>query len=428
MSAKIIKLDVQNVMRIKAVHIEPEQNVVIVGGRNAQGKTSVLDSIAMAAGGQKLCPSHPIRDGEDEAKIALTLGDLHVTRTFRREPNGTIRSALTVKGVDGKAVKAPQATLDALIGRLTFDPLEFARMSPAAARETLRELVGLDVEQLEVDLRRAYEDRTRAGQEKRATQAVVDALPLPEPRIAPVEITAEAAQMREAVEAQRKLEGLKGEIARREADRVRLAERSGELKAQRAAIDLDLSNIHQRISDVTGALGTLELERLAVEIPDTSEIEARINAASEHNRRASEIDRAAREYERVSAEAVEKAERWKALDAEHARIEFEIKRRTEAVQYPIEGLELRRDGVYFNGVPFSQASRAERIKVSLAMGIAMNSDLGVLLIRDGSVLDAESLKTVAALAQEHDFQFWIEMARGYEGESGAIIIEDGAVV
>ncbi len=63
----------------------------------------------------------------------------------------------------------------------------------------------------------------------------------------------------------------------------------------------------------------------------------------------------------------------------------------------------------------------------MAMGVAMHNGLGILLIRDGSVLDEDSMTMLAKLAGEHNMQFWIEMARGYEDVAGAVVIEDGCV-
>ena len=64
MSIKINQLVAENVKRIKAVKIEPTQNgLTIIGGKNNQGKTSVLDSIAYALGGEKYCPTQPNREG-----------------------------------------------------------------------------------------------------------------------------------------------------------------------------------------------------------------------------------------------------------------------------------------------------------------------------------------------------------------------------
>ena len=59
---KINKLEIENVKRIKAVRLKPAQNgLTVIGGNNNQGKTSVLDSIAWALGGEKYRPSEAAR-------------------------------------------------------------------------------------------------------------------------------------------------------------------------------------------------------------------------------------------------------------------------------------------------------------------------------------------------------------------------------
>ena len=99
----------------------------------------------------------------------------------------------------------------------------------------------------------------------------------------------------------------------------------------------------------------------------------------------------------------------------------------ENAALPVAGLTFADDvGVKFGGVPFSQLSGAERLKVSLAMGIALNPSLRVLLIRDGSLLDEDNLKVVAEMAERHDMQVWIE--RVGKGEECSVVLEDGCVV
>ena len=64
MSMKINKLEIENVKRIKAVKVEPKANgLTVIGGNNNQGKTSVLDSIAWALGGERYKPSQATREG-----------------------------------------------------------------------------------------------------------------------------------------------------------------------------------------------------------------------------------------------------------------------------------------------------------------------------------------------------------------------------
>ena len=88
-------------------------------------------------------------------------------------------------------------------------------------------------------------------------------------------------------------------------------------------------------------------------------------------------------------------------------------------------MELREDGVYLNGLPFEQASGAVKIKTSVALGIKMNPELKVLIIRDGSLLDANSMKTIETMADENDAQIWIE--RVGDKDKNAILIVDGEV-
>ena len=83
---KIVELKSENFKRLQAVHIEPDGNVVQITGRNAQGKSSVLDVIHSTLGGKDCCPSKPIRKGQKSAKNTLKLSggeELTVVRTFQ---------------------------------------------------------------------------------------------------------------------------------------------------------------------------------------------------------------------------------------------------------------------------------------------------------------------------------------------------------
>src|SRR5659263_55539 len=161
---KIIKLTAENVKRLKAVEITPDGTVQVITGRNAQGKTSVLDAIWLALGGGAASKStlKPIRDGEDHASVRLDLGDLVVSRTWTGD-----KTALTVTAADGARYTSPQGVLDALIGRLSFDPLEFTRLSARDQVTALLDLVNLDVDldTLAHQRQSAYAARTEIGRQ-----------------------------------------------------------------------------------------------------------------------------------------------------------------------------------------------------------------------------------------------------------------------
>ena len=107
--------------------------------------------------------------------------------------------------------------------------------------------------------------------------------------------------------------------------------------------------------------------------------------------------------------------------------EIDERKRAElaAAEFPVAGLGFDDDGVLLNDLPFSQASSAEKLRVSVAMGLAMNPRLRVLLIRDGSLLDEESLGIIQEMAEKSDAQIWIE--RVGEGAECQVIIEDGSI-
>src|SRR3990172_5374450 len=136
---KIIELQSENIERLKAVRIKPDGSLVQSTGKNGAGKTSVLDSITMALAGGDVIPEKPIREGENKAKIVVDLGDIKVTRTW----TGNDKTYLAVETKEGAKYPSPQALLDILTGKLSFDPLEFARMEPNKQVETLRQLVGI---------------------------------------------------------------------------------------------------------------------------------------------------------------------------------------------------------------------------------------------------------------------------------------------
>jgi hypothetical protein len=154
---------------------------------------------------------------------------------------------------------------------------------------------------------------------------------------------------------------------------------------------------------------------------DPAPIRQRIADAEGTNAKA----RANAERARVAAELEEARARAGALTALIDALDADKAMQLAEAKFPVEGLAFDEGGVRLNGVPFSQASAAEQLRVSVAMGLAMNPRLRVLLIRDGSLLDDDSLALVAAMAAESDAQVWME--RVGDGAECSVVIEDGAV-
>lgn len=187
---RIIKLQAENVKRLKAVEITPDGNLQVIAGRNAQGKSSVLDAIWFALGGgaAQRSTARPVRDGEDHASVVLDLGDMVVTRTWTGD-----KTALKVESPEGAVFRSPQTLLDGLIGRLSFDPLAFSQQDEKTQLAELLTLVELPFDPAQLDEQRSqlYAERTDIGHESVSLRAQLDAMPptLPGTPDAPIAIT-----------------------------------------------------------------------------------------------------------------------------------------------------------------------------------------------------------------------------------------------
>lgn len=401
---KIISLETTNYKRAKHVQIvpDPDGNLVIVAGKNGQGKSSVLDSIAAALGGanSKTTPK-PIRDGEDRAQIVLETEDLTVTRVFT--PSG---SRLTLTSKDGAKYPKAQAKLDELVGKLSLDPLAFTLLDDKKQLQQLLDLVELpfNPEQLEAERKQVFEERTavnRRAKEFESALAQFGELPadLPTTEVSVAELLGEY----------RSLESAQQERARYLTDLNESRYKVEELERQLAAA-------RKHLADVTEAIGNM---------PDnTADLEAlrgKIDGAEETNR----LVRKAQERGSLEFQYDATKEQAAKLTAKLEQIAKTKADGLAAAKFPVDGLGFTEDGVTYQGQPFKQASSAEQIRVSMAMAIALNPALRVIRIADGSLLDADSLALVEKTAREHDMQVWLEVV-GDDIENAYTII-DGEV-
>lgn len=411
----IIQLGVENFKRIKAVEIRPDGAVQIIEGRNAQGKTSVLDAIASALGGKKLSPDRPVRDGEKHAEVSVDLGD----KVVRRKWTADGKSTLTVEGKRGETFKSPQTLLDELIGDLSFDPLAFLRSDKHAQAAMLRQIAGLDTTLLDGQRQTAYDKRTEAARAWKAEVARLDAMPEVDAPDDPVSVKALLTELDRAEQLGREWEAVRRKSKEIERDLIaaqayeRQAKQELE-RARRARDDVELKLI--------AAKEAAEAQPFSLG-GDPLEIRDRLNDAEATNEKVRAKKARAEQTRRTASAHAEYVKHERAIEEIDAR-KAEL---LAGARFPVPGLSIDGNTPTFNGVPLAQASGAEQLRVSLAVAGALNPKLKVLLVRDGSLLDSESLKLVAEWAEQNGAQLWIE--RVADGPSGAgVLIEDGQVV
>ena len=411
---KVIRLSASNVLRLKAVEVEPAGTVQIVAGKNGAGKSSLLNALYLAlAGGQASREiTKPVREGEEWAEVQLDLGSLIVTRTW--DDKG--KTTLTVKAADGGNYKSPQTLLDQLIGKLSFDPLAFTRLSAREQREALLDLLGLDFTEADAERQRLYDLRTDTGRRAHAFGEVPKLL-----KGAPIdEVSASSIldRIRAASDLESKARSFDRQIQEREQRIELILSRLEDLRSQIASLEDEATGHKNSIAQLTDARNGLP------EPEDGAALQAELAQVEDRNK-------AARDNRRI----LEAAEQQNALQEEYAafgrQIEGLDRAKADAIaaaEMPVAGLGFDESGVTFGGVPFGQASSAEQIRVSLAMAMALNPTLRVIRIMDGSLLDSDSMAAIRAAAEEHDVQVWIEVVGDGDGDPATIVIDDGEIV
>lgn len=411
--AKIIKLVSENVKRLVAVEIDPAGNVIVVGGRNAQGKSSVLDSIEMALRGKSAICDEPVHRGAEKGQIVCHLDNGLVVKKIITKAGG---ATLTVTNADGSAkYSSPQTMLDALVGKLTFDPLDFMRMRPKERLDTLKELVGLDFSQIDATRKSLYDDRTLAGRDVSGREGQIERMPQYDGVPAKeVSINHLVEQLNAANVENQKCERAAAELGRARQNKGLCA--SAVEQAQRA-----LAAAEKALADASKELAMREAAYDAMSIIDISPIQAQIDSADEINRKV----RANSNRQELRRSFASKKREYDRLTQEIGEIDQKKAQMLAGAKFPVQGLSFSDSGVLYNDLPFEQASQAEKLRVSIAMGLALNPELRVILVRDASLLDDENMEIIAEMAKEFDAQVWLE--RVGEGKECSVVIEDGHV-
>lgn len=455
--SRVIKLAASNVLRLTAVEITPEGDLVIVGGPNGAGKSSVLNCIAMALGGSKLVPDQPIHGDASEGSVEVDLGEFTVVRRFRRdrpacnceqliENNvqmhqltcasrtawGETRSSLVVKTKDNATYGSPQAMLDKLVSKLSFDPLDFSTMREEDQYGVLKSLVKLDTSVLDQSRKVAYDRRTEANREVGRLKATFEAftwfkdVPADEVSISAISDQMLVAQQKERVyvDLERARDAAVDDDKRLEHEARDLARTIDALTTALKEKNDKLNEINeQRVKQQQFIADTKAKAEIAkAEIPDMQNLRQQVKAAEETNEKVrANKTRTIVEGQLNAAKtaAAQYEQQIEQIDAEKAKQLAELK-------FPIDGLSFGDGKVLYNNLPLKQASTAEQLRISVAIGIAVHPELKVLLIRRGSDLDSKSLAAVAEQATASGTQIWLErVAESKDGVS--VMIEDGHV-
>lgn len=420
---RIVSLTAENFKRLVAVDIKPDGRMVPITGRNKQGKTSVLDAIQAACDRASVDQSRLIRDGATEANLTLDLGEIVVRRRITEKGD-----RLSVESAEGAQFKSPQTMLDQFFGKIGFDPHMFLRMDDKAQVAQLKQIaqVDVDIDELEGQARSAFDKRTNVNREAKvkrsAANAITVATGLPDEPIddsamldrlqAANDHNAEIETRKERrTSAQQRIADHRASAERFDNEAAELRRRAEELEQQANKTRATADELEQRLAEAGALPEPIDVAGIRVELEHARQVNQKIQTRE----RRREIEA---EAERLEAEAEELS---KQIDEKRQAIAAAIGR----AKMPVQGLGFADGIVTFNGLPFNQASGAEQLQVSFAIAKAANPTLRVVLLRDASLLDDESLAQLEEMAKDGDYQVWLERVDG-SGKVG-FYIEDGAL-
>ncbi|MCI7102249.1 MAG: AAA family ATPase [Faecalibacterium sp.] len=418
MSVKIMALEAENVKRIKAVALTPSPTgLTIVGGNNNQGKTSVLDALAWALGGDRFRPDAAQRDGAvAPAHLRVKLSNGVVVE--RKGKNST----LTVTDPTGR--RSGQQLLNAFIEPLALDLPRFMEASDKEKADILLRIIGIGTElhTRDLEIKALYDKRTFTGQlaaqKKHFAEELISYPDAPE----------EPVSASDLIRQQQEILARNGENQRKRQQLDKLIDEKNQLKFTLRDLDEKIEDLKEEYKQTQAKFADLEKQifqarKSAAQLQDesTAELEASIRDIEETNRKV----RANLEKSRAEDEAAQYASDYDKLTEAITRKRADRMALLNGADLPLPELSVEDGALTYKGKHWRDMSGSDQLRVAAAIVRRLNPDCGFVLLDKLEQMDMTTLQEFSAwLEAEHLQAIATRVSTGSECQ---IIIEDGMV-
>lgn len=411
-SVKINSLELENVKRIRAVALEPSASgLTVIGGDNNQGKTSVLDTIAWALGGDRYKPTNPTRDGSTippRIKIELSNG-LIVERTGKN-------SALKVTDPNGR--KSGQQLLNSFIEELALNLPKFMEATDREKANTLLQIIGVGdrLAQLERKETETYNRRRVVGQEADRKKKYAQELPhypdAPKEPVSPMEL----------IQRQQAILAVNGENQRKRQKAAQLQHQKEQLEASVADAEQRLAQLREQLALATADCETAQMSAADLQDQSTEQIEQDLLNIESINIKV----RANSDRERAEQEAQRYQQQYDDLTGELERTRQAKADLLNGVKLPLPGLSVENGVLTYKGKQWDGMSGSDQLKVATAIVRSLNPQCGFVLIDKLEQMDLKTLQEFGVWLQNENLQ--AIATRVSRGSECTIIIEDGQAI
>lgn len=410
-SIKINKLEIENVKRIKAVKIEPTASgLTIVGGNNNQGKTSVLDSIAWALGGEKYRPSQPQREGSTippTLHIVLNNG-LIVERKGKNS---------SLKVTDPSGNKGGQQLLNEFVEQLALDLPKFMEASGGEKAQTLLKIIGVgdQLAVLDKQEKELYNRRLAIGQIADQKKKFADEQPYyPD---APKELVSPS----ELIRQQQEILARNGENQKK---REQVEKYKNAVFFTRQSVDSmreQLEEEEKKLKEAEENLRIAQMNAQDLQDESTAELEASIANIEEINHKV----RANLDKDKAEEDALDYKNQYAELTEQINKTRQDKTDLLSSAELPLPELSVKDGELVYKGQQWDNMSGSDRLKVSTAIVRKLNPKCGFVLLDKLEQMDLQTLNEFGEWLKQEGLQ--AIATRVSTGDECSIIIEDGYV-
>lgn len=465
---KIVQFRARGFMRLEAAGIDVDLNGnhLVLSGPNGSGKSSCLDALWSALGGKptKDLPE-PIHQGESKASVCLVLKD-RAGQTMNVERVWTEKSTrVVITAPDGSRLQKPQELLDSLIDSYSLDPGKFLRLRPQDQVDEVLRTLGVvpPVDQVEEitgekfparpdESASAYLERGAADEtglfycrrrdahrelaRKEAAiaeqHALVDRLGGPvksgEKQTSAAAILEEIERLQAQADARRQAQQESLDMQRKAVEKVKLLET---LEAESQALQDQIDQLQAKKAEVDQRIEKGSPIVLAMK-KQVGLAQERVNTMPDPTAKIAELRNQVQNIEQANATQIKRQQATEQLtrlahekehaEADHAKLDVILTRLRELRQnllndmsLGVSGLQIEAGELRLNGVPFKQASQAEKINVACALACRRNPALKILRLDDAEHLDEAHRRLLLSLADRYGFQCFLTFVRDTQG-------------
>jgi len=402
---KINRLEIENVKRVKAVRLRPSaKGLTIIGGKNGQGKTSVLDAIAWALGGKKFEPTQAHREGSmTDPKLHVELSNGLIVE--RGGKNGTL------KVLDPNGAKGGQKLLDAFIDELALDLPKFMEASDTEKGKILLQIIGVGDKLAEMDREEAtlYNRRTEIGriaEQKKKFAAEMTYYP---------DVPKEPVSASDLIRQQQ-------EILKKNAENQRLRDNELALEIELDAAVKELKAVQARCDKLAAKLEIAQKDAKDLHDESTEELEQNIADVDALNVKI----RANLDREKAELDAETYSKQYDSLTQEIESVRDSRKALLDSAELPLPELSVKEGKLLYKGQQWDGMSGAERLRVATAIVRKLKPECGFVLMDKLEQMDRDTLAEFGAWLESEGLQ--VIATRVSTGDECSIIIEDGYVL